>query len=184
MLIYIAIAAVVLVAGVLAYAATRPDSFRISRSIRIAAPPERILPLIVDFREWPRWSPFEKLDPGMKRTFGGPPSGVGSSYAWEGNGKAGAGRMEILSADRSLVTVQLDFYRPMKANNFADFLLAPEGDGTVVTWVMRGPSAFHFKLVSVFVNIDRVAGKDFDAGLASLKAESEGGAPVPAGMPS
>lgn len=186
MLTYIAIAAAVLIAAVLVYAASRPDSFRFSRSTRIAAPPERILPLIEDFREWPRWSPFEKLDPEMKRTFGGPPRGVGSTYAWEGNGKAGAGRMEILRIDpTSLVEIQLDFYRPMKANNFADFLFDPDGDATNVTWVMRGPSPFFFKLMSVFINLDRMAGKDFATGLASLKAEIERAAPaIPAGMPS
>jgi hypothetical protein len=161
------------VAGLLRYAASRPDSFVVQRSTRIAAPPERILPLIDDFHAWASWSPYEKLDPAMKRTFSGAARGPGAVYEWDGNSKAGAGRMEITRADTSRVSTQLDFTRPFRANNVADFIFEPEAGGTKVTWNMTGTSAFMTKLFGVFVNMDRLIGRDFEVGLANLKTLAE-----------
>jgi hypothetical protein len=173
MLLPIAGVIVLAVLALLAYAASRPDSFRVERSTRIDAPPQKILPLIDDFHAWSSWSPYEKLDPAMKRTFSGPPRGVGSIYEWDGNSKAGAGRMEIKSADASRVAIQLAFTRPFRANNLAEFTLVPDGSATRVTWGMTGSSTFVTKLFGVFMNMDNLIGRDFVTGLANLKAASE-----------
>lgn len=175
MLKIIVIVVVVALAALLGLAATKPDHFRVARSTVIKAPPQKIYALIEDFHKWGAWSPYEKLDPAMTRTFGGPPSGLGSTYAWSGNGKAGAGRMEIIEAAApSKLVIRLDFTKPMKASNKAVFTLEPEGDATRVTWAMEGDSPFMFKVMDVLMNMDKMAGKDFEAGLASLKAEAEG----------
>jgi uncharacterized protein YndB with AHSA1/START domain len=174
MLKIIAIVLVVAIVGLLGLAATKPDHFRVARSTLIKAPPEKIYALIEDFHKWGAWSPYEKMDPAMTRTYGGPTSGLGSTYAWSGNGKAGAGRMEIIEATApSKLVTSLDFTKPFQAHNKAIFTLEPEGDATRVTWAMEGDSPFMFKLMDVILNMDKMAGKDFEAGLASLKAEAE-----------
>ena len=124
----VALVVVIVVAAVLVLAAMRPDTFEIRRSTRITAPPDRIFPLIADFHRWSAWSPFEKLDPAMTRTFGGAASGTGATYAWDGNRKAGQGRMEIIDAvPPSLVRIAIDFLRPFKASNVVDFTLNRRG---------------------------------------------------------
>jgi hypothetical protein len=173
-LIIIGVVLVACVAAVLAYAATKPDTFTVQRTASIKAPPEKIFTLINDFRSWGQWSPYEKLDPELKRTYSGAPSGKGAVYAWEGNSNVGAGRMEILDAPApSKVTIKLDFFRPFEANNTAEFTMVPQGDATTVTWAMRGPNLFIGKVMSVFINVDRMVGKDFETGLANLKAAAE-----------
>ncbi len=172
---------VVLVVGVLAFAASRPGDFRISRSTRISAAPDRILSMIDDFHAWAAWSPWEKIDPSMTRTFGGAASGVGATYEWSGNKKAGAGRMEVLRIDpASRVEIKLDFSKPFVAHNLTEFTLAPDGDATRVTWSMQGQSPFIAKLFGVFVNMDTLVGRDFEAGLATMQANCERAATVPA----
>ena len=174
MLKSIAIAVVVGIAAVLVFAATKRDDFRVQRSIVVKAAPERILPLIVDFRRWSEWSPYEKLDPAMKRVHAGAPSGVGAIYEWEGNSKAGAGRMEIKEVQApSKVTIQLDFLKPVEGRNVAEFALEPRAGGTEVIWSMRGPSPYLMKLMGIFVNLDRMIGGDFENGLSNLKAVAE-----------
>ena len=174
MLKNILIVVVVLIAGVLGYATTKPDTFSVQRSASIKAPPEKIFAVVNDFHRWTEWSPWEKLDPAMKRTQSGAPSGKGAVYAWEGNGKAGAGRMEIIeSTPASKVGIQLDFIKPFEGHNIAEFTLAPQGDTTQVTWVMHGPTPFVSKVMQVFVSMDAMIGKDFEAGLANLKAITE-----------
>ncbi|RWA58434.1 SRPBCC family protein [Mesorhizobium sp.] len=164
----------VIIAAVLIYAATRPNDFVVSRSASINAPAEAIFPLINDFKHWPEWSPFEKLDPNMKRTLSGADSGKGAAYAWEGNNKAGKGRMEIVNAvPSSLVSLRLDFEKPFRANNTVDFTLAPSGPNTTVTWAMRGARPFIAKLMGLFMNFDTLIGKDFEAGLDNLKRATE-----------
>jgi uncharacterized protein YndB with AHSA1/START domain len=160
--------------GVMLFASTRPDTFRVERSILIAAPAERIFPLIDDFRQWAAWSPYERLDPAMKRNYSGAASGRGAAYAWEGSGKVGAGRMEIAqSTPPSKVSMRLDFAKPFEAHNIADFTLEPQGGTTRVTWAMQGPSPFLSKVMQVFLDMDTMIGKDFEDGLANLKAVSE-----------
>ena len=170
----IAIAVVVLIAALLIYAATRPDTFRVERSASIKAPPEKIFARINDLRSWNDWSPYEKKDPAMRRAFGDATSGKGAAYSWEGNGEVGKGRMEITeSVPPSRVTIKLEFIKPFEARNTVDFTLVPKGDATNVTWAIHGPSPYISKLVGVFCNMDSMIGKDFEAGLASLKAVAE-----------
>lgn len=170
-------AAAILVAGiviVLVLAAMRPDSFTVRRSLAINAPPERIFPLISEFRNWGAWSPWEKKDPAMKRSFSGPESGVGAAYAWEGDKNVGQGRMEIVEATApSKVALKLDFIRPFEAHNDVTFALEPVGAATNVIWTMTGPTPFVAKIFHVFVDMDRMVGGDFEAGLASMKAAAE-----------
>jgi len=171
----ILIVLVVIIAAVLIYAATRPNDFVVSRSASIKASPEAIFPLINDFHRWPTWSPYEKLDPEMKRTLSGADSGKGAAYAWQGNGKAGVGRMEITnSVPSSLVSLKLDFEKPFRANNTVDFTLKPSGENTTVSWAMRGGRPFIAKLMGLFMNFDTLIGKDFEAGLANLKRAVDG----------
>lgn len=152
-----------------------PESeFRVERSARIAAAPEKVFPLIDDLRAWSAWSPWEKLDPAMKKTFGGPARGAGATYAWEGNKKVGAGRMEITeSVPSSRVAIKLDFLMPFEARNVAEFRLDADGGATVVTWSMRGPAQLFWKVMGLFMNMDKMIGKDFEAGLAAMKASAE-----------
>ncbi len=173
MLKTVAIVIVVAIAAVLALAARRPDSFRIQRETDIKAPPDKVFALIADFHRWTAWSPWEKLDPAMQRTYGGSPSGQGATYAWEGAGKVGAGRMEIVDAAPGRIRIRLDFTKPIEGHNTAEFTLEPHGDLTHVTWAMFGPSPFLSKVMGLFLNMDAMIGKDFEAGLANLKAAAE-----------
>jgi hypothetical protein len=169
-------AAVILVpiAGVLVYAATKPDTFRVARTASVKAPPEKIYAVIEDFRTWTQWSPYETKDPAMKRTLSGAPTGKGAIYEWDGNKDIGQGRMEIADAQpASKVTIKLDFIRPFEANNIAEFTLVPKGETTDVTWAMYGPVPYFFKLVHLVFNMDSMVGKDFEAGLANLKTITE-----------
>jgi uncharacterized protein YndB with AHSA1/START domain len=170
-IILIIIAVIVVI---LLYAVTRPDSFRVERSTTIKAPPEKVFALIDDFRQWEAWSPYQKRDPAMKKTFSGAPSGKGAVYTWDGNSKIGAGHMEIIeSTPPSRIVITLDFTRPIKAHNMVEFTLAPKGSDTEVIWVMHGPSPYLSKLMGIFMNMDRMVGDDFEAGLANLKAVAE-----------
>lgn len=158
---------------VLLLAAFRPDSFRVERSVAIQAPPERIYPHLADFKAWTAWSPWEKKEPGLKRTYSGAASGVGSAYAWEG-AEVGRGRMEIAEATpASNVRIKIDFVEPMEAHNVVDFTLRPEGGATVVRWSMHGPQTYPGKVIGLFMDMDRMVGRDFEAGLAALKAVAE-----------
>ncbi len=170
----IALVIVVLIAAVLLYATTRPDSFSVQRTATIKAPPEKVFALINDFHNWPVWSPWEKLDPAMQRTHSGANAGKGAVYAWLGNSDVGEGRMEIVeSASPSKVDIKLDFIKPFESSNTTLFTLQPQGDSTQVTWQMQGPAPYITKLMTVFVSMDAMIGKDFEAGLANLKANSE-----------
>jgi uncharacterized protein YndB with AHSA1/START domain len=174
MLKIIAIVIVVLIAGVLILAATKPDTFRVQRAASINAPPEKIFALINDFNRWGAWSPWEKKDPAMKRTFGAATSGKGAVYAWEGNKDVGQGRMEISeSVPPSKIALNLDFVKPFEAHNLVEFTLEPKGDATNVTWSMQGATPYFAKIIHVFINMDKMVGKDFETGLANLKASAE-----------
>jgi hypothetical protein len=166
---------VLAVAVILILAAMKPSTFIVERSVTVNATPEKIAPLINDFHRWEAWSPWAKLDPAMKTTFSGPPSGVGSVYEWEGNSKVGKGRMEMRVDQPSKISIKLDFLKPFESHNTADFVLQPQGDATTrVTWVMYGPLTFiPGKLMSVFTTMDNMIGDDFQRGLANLKATAE-----------
>jgi len=163
----------VAIAGVLIFAATKPDVFRVHRSASIKAPPEKIAAVLTDFRRWEAWSPWEKMDPAMKRSYGGAEKGKGATYAWEGNGKVGQGRMEITESAPQKVAMDLDFVKPFEAHNKVAFVLAPKGDATEVTWSMIGPVPYFAKIMHVFVDMDRMVGGQFETGLANLKAIAE-----------
>jgi uncharacterized protein YndB with AHSA1/START domain len=173
----IAIIAVVLaiaIAILLILAATKPDTFTVRRATTVKAPPETIFPLINDFHQWGTWSPYETKDPAMKRTYSGTASGKGAVYAWQGNKNVGSGRMEILdSSVPSKIVIKLDFFAPFEGHNTAEFTMLPQGDGTHVTWVMHGPARFVTRLIQIFMNLDNMIGKDFEAGLANLKTITE-----------
>jgi uncharacterized protein YndB with AHSA1/START domain len=170
----ITLVVVLLIAALLIYAATRPDSFRIQRSTTIKAPPEKIFPLINDFEGWRAWSPWENLDPALKRSYSGPKSGKGAVYAWEGNNDVGHGRMEIdESSAPSRIVIKLDFLKPFEAHNIAEYTLAKQGDATNVTWAMHGPSPYLAKLLGLFCSMDSMVGSKFEEGLANLKALAE-----------
>lgn len=176
MLKIILVTIAVLIAGLLIYASMQPDQFRIERSTRIQAPADRIFPLINDLHQWSVWSPYEKKDPGMKRTFSGQDSGTGAAYAWEGNSDVGSGRMEIVDiTPPSRILIQLDFFTPFAARNQAEFTLADSGDSTQVTWAMTGPAPFLSKLICLFFDMEKMVGPDFEAGLADLKRIAETG---------
>ena len=168
---------VLAVAALLAYASTRPPTFRYERSTRIAAPMLQVAEQIDDFHAWQKWSPWENIDPSLQRTFSGADAGVGAVYEWTGTGKAGAGRMEITEmragAERSLIAIKLDFFKPFKASNTAEFTMTPTDAGTDLTWAMFGPTPFVSKLMGVFMDFDKLVGKDFETGLASLKRNAE-----------
>jgi hypothetical protein len=168
-----ALVAVALVLGVLAFAATRPDTFRVQRATSINAPPEKIVAALADFRRWTAWSPWEKLDPAMKRSYGGAEKGKGATYAWEGNGDVGVGRMEITDVTPSRVALNLDFTKPFPASNKVEFALEGKGELTNVTWTMRGPIPYVAKVVHVVFDMDAMVGGQFETGLANLKRLSE-----------
>lgn len=169
----IVIAIIVVIGAILVLAATRPDTFRVERSAQISAPPQKILALVNDFHQWGAWSPYEKLDPTMKRTYAGAAAGTGAVYEWEGNSKAGQGRMQIIDAAPTRTAIQLDFIKPFAAHNIAAFTAQPQGDATRVTWSMEGPAPFIHKVLGLFLNMDKMVGGDFETGLANLKTLAE-----------
>jgi uncharacterized protein YndB with AHSA1/START domain len=154
--------------------------FEVVRSRTIAAPRERVHELIDDFHSWRRWSPWEDVDPDLRRDYSGAESGVGARYAWEGNRKAGKGDMEIVSSSPERVEVRLRFEKPWKATNHVAFDLTPSGDAaTDVTWRMTGRTTGFAALFGKIVSMDRLVGKDFEKGLTRMKAAAESGAPAP-----
>ena len=169
----IGVIVVVVIAGILLYAATKPDSFRVQRVVLINAPSDKVFPLINDFKAWPAWSPYEKKDPAMKRSLGAVTAGKGATYAWEVDKNVGQGSMEMIESAPQKVVIKLDFLKPFEAHNIAEFTLEPKGDGTAVIWAIYGPSPFMSKVIGTFMNFDDMIGRDFEKGLADLKAVAE-----------
>ena len=170
--ILIAIVAVIVLA--LVFAALKPDTLRIERSTVINAPPDKVYALIADFHEWPKWAPQDREDASIRRTFSGAQSGVGAVSDWSGSGNTGKGRMEITGAEAARqVVVTVDFAKPFVAHNVNTFTLAPEGNGTRITWAMQGTNAYMMKVMSLVMNMDKMMGQHFESGLANLKAAAE-----------
>jgi uncharacterized protein YndB with AHSA1/START domain len=164
----------VAIGAMLIYAATKPDAFRVERSIVIKAPAEKIFPLINDLHQWEPWSPWEKIDPALKRTYSGANDGVGAAYEWQGNKDIGHGRMEITESTASYkVVLKLHFIKPFEANNTVEFVLSKEGDGTRVTQAMYGPSPYISKLMSLAFSMDKMVGTKYEEGLGNLKNLAE-----------
>ena len=169
--ILIAIAAIILVLVVVV--AMQPSDFRITRSATIPAPASVLFEQVNDLHKWGAWSPWERLDPQARKTFEGPPAGVGASNSWVGE-KSGEGRMTITeSHPNELVRFKLDFLKPFKANNMAEFTFKPAGDQTVVTWTMTGKNNFMSKAFGLIMNCDKMVGGEFEKGLANLQTVVE-----------
>jgi hypothetical protein len=174
MLTIILIGVAVVIAAVLILAATRPAECRVTRSLAIQASPSDLFMHANDFRKWTAWSPFEKLDPAMQRTFGGPRSGAGATYEWSGNKRAGAGRATIMeSQPNELSRWKLEFFRPFACVSTVEFTFRPEGDRTVVTWTLTGKNNLMARAMSLFVDMDKMIGRDFEEGLANLRKLTE-----------
>ena len=155
-------------------AARRPDEFSVKRSIDIRAPADKVFALINDFRQWPKWSPWEKLDPNLQRTLSGAEAGRGSVYEWQGNKQVGAGRMEILdSVPPTRVDIKLSFLKPFKVENRTAFTITPVDGASRVLWEMTGTNNFMFKVMGLVMNMDKMVGTDFEKGLAAMKDEAE-----------
>jgi uncharacterized protein YndB with AHSA1/START domain len=164
----------VLLLALAAGIATRPNSYRVERSATIAAPPDVVFGYVNDFHQWTQWSPFEKLDPDMKRTFDGAPSGVGSVYSWAGNRQAGAGTMTIKeSAPNQRIALDLHFLKPFESAAATEFTFKPVAEGVTVTWTMSGDNTILGKAISIFASMDTLVGGQFESGLATLKAVAE-----------
>ena len=154
--------------------AMQPADFRITRSGTVAAPADVVFDQVNDFHKWDGWSPWAKLDPGMKTTYGGPRAGTGATYAWVGNKEVGEGRMTITDSRPSeLVKINLEFIKPFAGTSTTEFAFKPQGDRTAVTWTMSGHHGFIEKAVCLFMNMDKMVGGDFEKGLAKMKAVSE-----------
>ncbi len=152
------------------YVATRPGEFRTERSLDINASPATLFALINDFHEWAAWSPWEKMDPTMTKSYEGPSAGKGAVYRWHGNNKVGEGVMTILESNPdSRIDVQLQFIKPFAATNKAIFTLVQAGTSTKVTWAMEGNKNFMMKAFGVFMNMDELVGTDFERGLAAMR---------------
>ena len=178
MLVKILIVLVVIVVGLAAVIALQPARYGVSRSITIAAPAPVVFAQVNDFHSWSAWSPWEKIDPAMKRTYEGPPAGAGTSYTWVGNREVGEGRMTIVESHPSdLIRVKLEFVKPFAGTSVAEFTFKPEGkpegDRTIVTWSMTGDKNFIAKAIHLVMNMDRMIGDQFDKGLAAMKTVAE-----------
>jgi hypothetical protein len=154
--------------------ALQPATFHVERSITMAAPPDAAFAQVNDFHAWKAWSPWEKLDPNMRRTHGGAPSGAGATYAWAGNDEVGEGRMTIeTSTAPQNVVIKLEFLKPFEATNTTTFSFAKTAEGNKTTWAMDGNNTFIGKSMHLVMNMDKMIGPDFERGLASLKQVAE-----------
>ena len=170
----IALIVIILIAVTLVYAASRPDTFRIKRSIIINTSPDKIFPHINDLHQWEAWSPWEKIDPEIQRSYSGADSGKGAIYEWQGNKDIGKGRMEIIqSAPPANLIIAIHFIQPFAAQNTVEFVLENQGNATMVTQAMYGSSPFISKLMGLFFNMDKMVGEKYEEGLASLKVIAE-----------
>jgi hypothetical protein len=168
------IAVVVIIVIFLIVVALQPGEYRVTRTASIAAPPAAVFPQVNDFHNWEAWSPWAKLDPAMKQIYEGQPAGTGASYAWVGNSKVGEGRMTITeSRPNDVVRIKLDFIKPFPSTADTEFTFKPEGDQSRVTWTMSGRKNFMTKAFGLFVSMDKMIGRDFEKGLAQMKAVVE-----------
>lgn len=152
----------------------QPSAYRIERSITIAAPPALVFDWVNDFHRWNDWSPWDKLDPNIKRTYEGPAAGVGTMYSWAGDNKVGEGRMTLIdSRPPEKIDIKLEFFKPWESVATTEFTFAAAATGTTVTWAMNGTNNFAGKACSLFMNMDKMVGGSFEEGLAKLKELSE-----------
>lgn len=148
--------------------------YTVERSTIVQAPPEVVHHLVHDFHEWPAWSPWEDLDPDLRRTYSGPDHGVGARYEWSGNRKAGAGSMQITESTASVVAWDLEFQKPFRSRSRQRMTLeSTTGVGTRVTWHMDGEASGLSGLMGRFLNFEKIVGPDFEKGLGRLKTAAE-----------
>jgi uncharacterized protein YndB with AHSA1/START domain len=179
--VYVGIAIAVVIGLLIAFVASRPKHFTITREATISAPPAVVFGHFNDFHQWRAWSPWERMDPNLTRTYDGAAAGEGAKYAWSGNKQVGEGRMTIVeSRPNELIRVKLEFLKPFKATNTAEFTFRPDGPGTRVTWSMHGERNFMFKAMCLLMDMDKMVGKDFERGLANLQEVVAGGTPAAA----
>ena len=170
----IGIAFLVVLVVFCAIVATRPDTYRVERSAVVGAPPEVVFAYVNDFRRWEQWSPFEKMDPLMRKTYEGPSSGVDARYHWKGNGRAGEGRMRIAESDPPRrIAIDLQFIEPFASTSRTTFTFEPVANGTRVTWGMAGENTTMGKAISLFASMDDMIGREFEEGLAKLGTVAE-----------
>lgn len=173
-MMWIVLIVVFLVAAVWIYGAMVSSKFSVSREADIKAMPASVFAQLNDFHKWAAWSPWEKMDPNMQRSFSGAASGVGTKYAWVGNKKVGEGNMEITHSEASKrMQLDLHFLKPFRADNVTEFTLSAAKGSTHVKWEMRGNKPFMMKVMSLFMDMAKMGGKDFEAGLANLKSVVE-----------
>jgi hypothetical protein len=169
---------VALVAVLLLVILTRPATYRVVRATQVAASPAEVFARVADFHGWQAWSPWAKLDPSMKTEYAGADGAPGATYHWVGNKDVGEGRMTIVQATPpERVVIKLEFIAPFAAVSTTTFTMQPSGQGTEVAWLMEGDNTFMGKAMSLFGGMDAMIGKDFEKGLAQLKAQSEGKGP-------
>lgn len=166
---HVAVALGLTIAALSAFVYSRPDTFQVERSATIMAPADVVYAQVSDFHAWNAWSPWEALDPSMKKVYSGENNRVGAGYFWDGNDKVGSGRMTIASVTPpTQIDIKLEFIKPWPGLNDTRFTFAPDGDKTKVTWSMSGQSNFMMKAMTVFMNMDKMVGSDFERGLAKL----------------
>lgn len=174
MLLWIFLAVVALIALLLIYGLLQPAAFNVMRQADYAAKPAEVFAQISDFHNWTVWSPWDKMDPDMKRSFSGAASGVGAKYAWIGNRKVGEGNMEITDSEASKrLQLDLHFLKPFQADNITEFTLTPNGNQTNLRWEMRGQRPFMFRVLGFIFKMDKIVGADFEKGLINLRGVVE-----------
>jgi hypothetical protein len=175
MLTYILVGVAVLLAILVVVVSMQPSEFRVERSGRMNVPPSKVFPHVNDFHLWQEWSPWAKRDPNCEIGYDGPDTGEGAKFWWKGNKEVGEGRMTIIeSTPDKIIAIRLEFIKPFKAINTAEFTFKPVGDGTEVNWAMTGKNNFMGKAFHMLINCDKMVGKDFEQGLANLRAIAEG----------
>lgn len=174
-LLAIVLVVLLLVGGLLAVVATRPDSFKVSRSAVIPAPPAVVFEQVNDLHKFNEWSPWSKIDPNAKLTFEGPAAGKGATFGWAGNAEIGEGKMIITeSRPNEQILMDLIFIKPFEGTSLTEFTFKPEGDGTNITWTMSGKNNFFAKAIGLVMDCDAMIGSQFEKGLENLKAQVAG----------
>jgi uncharacterized protein YndB with AHSA1/START domain len=174
MLLKLLLGILIVVAAVLVLAATKPSTFQIEKSVMLHAPPQKVYALIGDFHNWPQWAAQDREDATMQRTYSGAATGFGAVSDWTSRGSAGTGRMTIAAATApSKVDVVVDWKKPFKVRNTHEFTLTPTGDETQVTWIAEGTNLYLMKVMEVFVGVNGLMGRHFEAGLENLKKVAE-----------